>query len=159
MLVRVTTGNEMFEAVEARVSECDVVVMCAAVTDYKPTAVAPEKIKKSKAGLTLKLGPTRDILAALGQADRSFLLVGFAAETNDLEKNAREKLRAKNCDVIVANDVSRAGVGMEADENEVTVFFDHGGCQRISRAPKEIVARELIKIFAKTREKSLTKKT
>jgi phosphopantothenoylcysteine synthetase/decarboxylase len=75
-----------------------------------------------------------------------------------MEKNAQRKLREKHCDIIVANDVSRSDSGMESDENEVIVFFRDGGIARISRAPKEYIARELVKIFANVREKRLTKK-
>jgi phosphopantothenoylcysteine decarboxylase/phosphopantothenate--cysteine ligase len=154
-LVNVSTSDEMFDAVHKHAAGCDVVVMCAAVADYKPAKAAPEKIKKHNAPLLLELVPTRDILASLGKRDRDFLLVGFAAETNDIEKNAEKKLREKHCDVIVAND---ARLGMESDENEVTILFSSGERAKISRAPKKNVARELVKNFANVREKGLTKK-
>ena len=86
-------------------------------------------------------------------------MIGFAAETHDLELNAAKKLRAKNCDAIVANDVSGSEIGMESDENEVTIFFRDGEIRKISRAPKKIIARELVKIISKMWEKSLTKKS
>ena len=156
-LISVSTSDEMFEAVHQHLRGCDVFVMCAAVADYKPATVSPQKIKKQNAALTLELVPTRDILAALPQ-DRQFLLVGFAAETNDLEENAEKKLRAKNCDIVVANDISRSDSGMESDENEVVILFRNGEKQKISRAPKKNIARELVKIFSNTREKCLTKK-
>ena len=88
-----------------------------------------------------------------------FLVVGFAAETHDLKNHARKKLRAKNCDAIVANDVSGSETGMESDENEVTIFFRNGESKKISRASKKNIARELVKIIAKMWEKSLTKKS
>jgi phosphopantothenoylcysteine decarboxylase / phosphopantothenate---cysteine ligase len=156
--VSIATSDEMFAAVRQRLPDCDVLVMCAAVADYKPAEVSVQKIKKGNAELALKLVPTRDILASLPQ-DRQCLVIGFAAETNDLAKNAEQKLREKNCDIVVANDVSRADVGIESDENEVTIFFRDGKKQKISRASKQIVARDLVKIFAETREKRLTKKT
>ena len=156
-LISVSTSDEMFEAVHQHLRGCDVFVMCAAVADYKPATVSPQKIKKQNAALTLDLVPTRDILASLPQ-DRQFLLVGFAAETNDLEENAEKKLRAKNCDIVVANDISRSDSGMESDENEVVILFRNGEKQKISRAPKKNIARELVKIFSNTREKCLTKK-
>ena len=158
-VVRVNTSDEMFAAVREHASCCDVVVMCAAVADYKPAVISPEKLKKQNENRSLPLVPTRDILASLGQDDHTFLLVGFAAETNNLEENARRKLREKNCDAIVANDVSRIDSGMESDENEVTILFRNGETKTISRAPKKIVARELVKIFANMREKCLTKKS
>ncbi len=157
-LISVLTSDEMYDAVHRHVGDCDVLVMCAAVADYKPARVSAQKIKKRDETLSLELIPTRDILASLPQ-DRQFLTVGFAAETNDVEENARKKLRAKACDIVVANDVSDPNSGMETDENEVTILFRGGEMKKISRAPKKILARELIKIFANEREKCLTKKS
>jgi phosphopantothenoylcysteine decarboxylase/phosphopantothenate--cysteine ligase len=156
--IAVVTSDQMHDAVHDNLPGCDVVVMCAAVADYKPAKASPQKIKKGAAGLILELVPTRDILSSIGP-DRSFLVVGFAAETNDLEENARKKLRDKNCDMVVGNDVSRADSGMESDENEVTVFFRNGEITKISRASKKNIARELVKIISNTREKCLTKKS
>jgi phosphopantothenoylcysteine decarboxylase/phosphopantothenate--cysteine ligase len=105
-LISVSTSDEMFEAVHRRAPECDVLVMCAAVADYKPATVSRDKIKKRSANYSLELTPTRDILASLPKQDRQFLVVGFAAETNNIEEHAQKKLQEKNCDIIVANDVS-----------------------------------------------------
>ena len=157
-LISVLTSDEMYDAVHRHIGDCDVLAMCAAVADYKPPRVSAQKIKKRDETLSLELIPTRDVLASLPQ-DRQFLAVGFAAETNDVEENARKKLRAKACDIIVANDVSDPNSGMETNENEVTIFFRGGEMKKISRAPKKILARELIKIFANEREKCLTKKS
>ena len=108
---------------------------------------------------TFRVALTRDILDSLGhRQDRRFLVVGFAAETNDVEQNAMQKLRDKNCDVMIANDVSSANSGMESDANEVTVLFQNGERQKISRAPKKNIARELVKIFQILQQKRLTKK-
>jgi phosphopantothenoylcysteine decarboxylase/phosphopantothenate--cysteine ligase len=156
--VLITTSDELDDAVHRAVRECDVLVMCAAVSDYKPAARSVRKIKKRKTPFALKLIPTRDILASLPKR-RRYLVVGFAAETHDLTSNARKKLRAKNCDAIVANDVSGSETGMESDENEVTIFFRDGEAKKILRAKKLIIARELVKIIAKMWEKSLTKKS
>ena len=156
--VSVSTSDEMRAAVDRHVGHCDVVVMCAAVADYKPAKVSSQKIKKQNAPRTLELAPTRDILASLGKQDRQYLLVGFAAETNDLEENAQKKLREKNCDMIVANDVSGSESGMESDENEVTIFFRSGEKEKISRNSKKNIARELVKKISNMREKCLTKK-
>jgi phosphopantothenoylcysteine decarboxylase/phosphopantothenate--cysteine ligase len=122
--------------------------MCAAVADYKPAKVSAHKIKKRDETLSLELIPTRDILASLGRKDRQFLLLGFAAETKDLEENARKKLRQKNCDIIVANDVSKKNSGLESNENEVTVLFRTGKNKKISRTSKKNIARELVKIIS-----------
>lgn len=135
-LISIMTAEEMFDAVHQHAADCDILVMCAAVADYKPAKVAPQKMKKRDAELALKLIPTRDVLTSLPQ-DRQYLVVGFAAETNDLEKNARQKLRDKNCDLVVANDVSGTASGIESDENEVTIFFRDSESKKISRAPKK----------------------
>ena len=146
-LTLISTADEMFDAVHRQVPECDVLVMCAAVADYKPAEASAIKIKKSEKHWSLDLVPTRDILASISKPNRPFLVVGFAAETNDLEENAKKKLRAKNCDIVVANDVSGANYGMESDENEVIIFFKSGAPKKISRARKKNIARELVNIF------------
>lgn len=156
--VSILTSDDMYDAVHRHARECDVLVMCAAVADYKPREVSTTKIKKRNEHLALNLIPTRDILVSLPHEDRQFLLVGFAAETNKIEENAKHKLRTKNCDIVVANDLSSADSGMESDENEVTIFFRGGEKEKISRASKKIIARELVKIFLNSREKCLTKK-
>jgi phosphopantothenoylcysteine decarboxylase/phosphopantothenate--cysteine ligase len=156
-LVSVSTSDEMFDAVHRNAGKCDVCILCAAVADYRPAKVSPVKIKKRAGNLSLELVPTRDILDSLGlQQNRQFLLVGFAAETNDLEQNALQKLRAKNCDIMVAND---ARLGMESDENELLILFRDGEMRKISRAPKKILARELVKIFSNFATKMFDKKT
>jgi phosphopantothenoylcysteine decarboxylase/phosphopantothenate--cysteine ligase len=156
--ISITTADELYRAVHRSLPGCDVLVMCAAVSDYKPASVSPQKLKKRKAAFALRLIPTRDILASLPKR-RRYLVIGFAAETHDLKIHAEKKLRAKDCDAIVANDVSGSETGMESDENEVTIFFRDGENKKMSRAPKKIIARELVKIIAKMWEKSLTKKS
>jgi phosphopantothenoylcysteine decarboxylase / phosphopantothenate---cysteine ligase len=156
--ISIASADEMFEAVKSATGKCDVLVMCAAVSDYKPASVSPLKMKKKRGAFALKLKPTRDILASLPKR-RRYIVVGFAAETHSLVRHAQKKLRAKNCDAMVANDVSGSEIGMESDENEVVIFFRDGKKEKISRAPKKIIARELVKIFAKMFEKGLTKKS
>ena len=156
-VIPVSTSDQMFDAVMQQTRNCDILVMCAAVADYKPVAVFTKKIKKRDAKLSLELIPTRDILASLPK-NRNYMVVGFAAETENVETNAQKKLLKKNCDVVVANDVSRPESGMESDENEVEIFFRDAENKKISRASKTIVARELVKIFEKYFEKRLTKK-
>ena len=154
--ISVSTSDEMFDAVHQYADSSDICVLCAAVADYKPAEVSSVKIKKCAAQVSLELIPTRDILESLGQRqNRQFLLVGFAAETDHLEANATRKLREKNCDMIVAND---ARIGMETDENELLILFRNGETRKISRAPKTFLAHELVKIFSKSQQKSLTKK-
>jgi phosphopantothenoylcysteine decarboxylase/phosphopantothenate--cysteine ligase len=154
-VIPISTSDEMFAVVRQHTSRCDILVMCAAVADYKPAKVSKNKIKKRGDNISLELVPTRDILKSLPK-DRQYLVIGFAAETEDVEANARKKLQEKNCDVIVAND---ARIGMESDENEVEIFFKNGETKKISRASKKIIARELIKVFENVCEKGLTKKS
>jgi phosphopantothenoylcysteine decarboxylase/phosphopantothenate--cysteine ligase len=156
-VIPVSTSDQLFDAVMQQTRNCDILVMCAAVADYKPVAVFTRKIKKRDAKLSLELIPTRDILASLPK-NRNYMVVGFAAETENVETNAQKKLLKKNCDVVVANDVSRLDSGMESDENEVEIFCRDAENKKISRASKKIVASELVKIFEKYFEKRLTKK-
>jgi phosphopantothenoylcysteine decarboxylase / phosphopantothenate---cysteine ligase len=156
-LIRVNSSDEMNEAVCAAMRDCDVLVMCAAVADYKAKEIARKKIKKREENFSLELIPTRDILRSLPRA-RDFFVVGFAAETDELEKNARAKLRHKNCNMMVANDVSDAAIGMESDENAVTIFFETGESKTISRAPKKTIAHALVKIILEKSQKSFDKK-
>src|SRR4051812_31227551 len=150
------TSDEMFEAVYRHAHGSDVCVLCAAVADYKPAKVSRAKIKKRADRMSLELMPTRDILRSLGrQRERTFLLVGFAAETDHIEQNAAKKLREKNCDIIVAND---ARIGMESDENELLILFREGQIKKFSRASKKILARKLVKIFCKFATKMFDKK-
>jgi phosphopantothenoylcysteine decarboxylase / phosphopantothenate---cysteine ligase len=154
-LISIATSEEMFDSVHRNIPDCDLLVMAAAVADYRPAQISNEKIKKRTANLSLELIRTRDVLGSLPRQDRHFAVVGFAAETENLEANALKKLREKDCDVMVAND---ARAGMEGDENEVIIFFRDGENKKISRAPKRIIARELVKIFENVCEKGLTKK-
>jgi phosphopantothenoylcysteine synthetase/decarboxylase len=157
--VSVSTSDEMFDAAHRHADKCDACVLCAAVADYKPAKISPAKIKKRRDKFSLELVPTRDILNSLGQRhDRQFLLVGFAAETNEVEENAAKKLREKNCDIIIANDVSSRISGMESELNEVTILFRTGERQTICCAPKKIIARELVKIFEDSAIKMFDKK-
>ena len=158
-LIRVTTGEEMFAAVCAQLAHCDVLVMCAAVCDYKPAQYAPQKRPKERGEFSLTLVPTRDILASLTSVPHDCFVVGFAAETQQLEENAARKLAEKNCDLMVANDVAQPGLGMDADENELAIFLPNESPKKLARAKKTELARTLLKIILNTREKRLTKKT
>jgi phosphopantothenoylcysteine decarboxylase/phosphopantothenate--cysteine ligase len=139
-LVAVETAAEMEAAVMARAASTDVVVMAAAVADFRPKAVADHKIKKEGGPPEILLEPTPDILAGLGAAKRpGQTLVGFAAETESLRENAEGKLRRKRLDLIVANDVSAPGAGFEHDTNEV-VILGEGIEQNVSLTDKRAVA-------------------
>lgn len=158
-VIRITTSDELHDAVHASLRDCDVLVMCAAVSDSKPLSAAARKLEKQTDTFALQLTPTRDILRSLPSENRSYLVVGFAAETHDVAASAERKLRAKNCDMIVANDVSRSDSGMESDDNEVTIYSLGEAPKFISRAPKKIIAREILKIVCEIHQKSLTKKS
>ncbi|HSP03713.1 MAG TPA: bifunctional phosphopantothenoylcysteine decarboxylase/phosphopantothenate--cysteine ligase CoaBC [Acidimicrobiales bacterium] len=143
-IVRVDTADEMHAAVAERASSSDVVVMAAAVADFKPAAPADRKIKKAGGTPEVVLEPTVDILASLGASKPAGqTLVGFAAETDDLRANAQAKLAAKGADLIVANDVSAPGAGFEHDTNEV-VLLSAGGATEVPQADKRQIARAVL---------------
>jgi len=138
--VPVTTGSQMAKVVFARYAEVDVVIMAAAVCDFRPKRAARQKIKKQEFAGKLELVPTVDILAELGKRKRRQILVGFAAETDHLERNAVEKLRRKKLDLIVAND-ARA---FDSDTNRV-VIIGRGTREKLPEMSKARVAREIVK--------------
>jgi phosphopantothenoylcysteine decarboxylase/phosphopantothenate--cysteine ligase len=138
--VRVRTAEEMQTAVERESADADAVVMCAAVADFRAASVSPTKIKKDGGGWNLELTTTVDILDRLGREKGRRVLVGFAAETSDIEQNAIAKMRKKNLDAIVANDVSRTDIGFESDDNEVRIFFSDGEVRELPLATKEGIA-------------------
>lgn len=149
-LVKVTTAQEMYEAVHAHLAGVDVAILAAAVADFTPANRADHKIKKRDGIPQIVLKPTRDILASLGHLEeRRFLLVGFAAETDDIENHALEKLDKKKCDFIVANDVSKTGAGFDSDENEVILFSKGKAPMRVPQASKLAIARILVTLFTK----------
>lgn len=126
VLHRVETASEMKLAIDSLFEKTDIVIMAAAVADYRAKAVSPQKIKKETGEATFTLEKTPDILADLGQRKGGQFLVGFAAETQNLAHYARQKMVAKNLDMIVANDISRAGAGFATDTNIVTIFRSDG---------------------------------
>ena len=128
-LVAVTTAAEMQDAVFKEFPHCTAVVMAAAVTDYRPVAVAEQKIKRGREPMELRLEPNPDILEALGQKRDGKILIGFAAETENLVTNAEKKLRKKNLDMIIANNVAESGSGFDGDTNSATII-DRTGARR-----------------------------
>jgi phosphopantothenoylcysteine decarboxylase / phosphopantothenate---cysteine ligase len=143
-LVRVETAAEMEGEVRARGASADVVIMAAAVADFRPKVVADQKIKKDGGPPELVLEPTPDILAGLGAVKRpGQILVGFAAETEALRQNAADKLRRKHLDLIVANDVSAPGAGFEHDTNEVLILGE-GIEQNVSLTDKRAIAAAVL---------------
>jgi len=139
--VSVTTAAEMAAAVFRAFTKADVVIMAAAVCDYRPRRISPRKLKKTARKSGLELVPTTDILLELGKRKRRQVLVGFAAETNDVERHALDKLRRKNLDLIVAND-TRA---FEGDTNIVTLIHRDGRIERLPELTKAKVARAILK--------------
>jgi phosphopantothenoylcysteine decarboxylase/phosphopantothenate--cysteine ligase len=128
-LVRVTTAEEMRHAVLKEFDRCTSVIMAAAVTDYRPVDRANNKIKRGKGPIELRLEPNPDILKELGARKTGKMLVGFAAETEELVPNAQKKLTDKNLDMVVANNVTEAGGGFDVDTNVATIL-DRGGARR-----------------------------
>jgi phosphopantothenoylcysteine decarboxylase/phosphopantothenate--cysteine ligase len=143
-VTRVDTAAEMAEAVMAVAPAADIVVMAAAVADFRPAHVAERKLKKTEGVPEISLEPTADILAMVGGHKRAGqTIVGFAAETHDLRKNATSKLAAKGADIIVANDVTAPGAGFEHDTNQVTLLFADGASYEVALRDKRAVAREV----------------
>jgi phosphopantothenoylcysteine decarboxylase/phosphopantothenate--cysteine ligase len=124
--VPVRSTTQMHDTVRARASEAGIVVMAAAVSDYRPANAQTKKIKRGERAFTLELEPTSDILAELGREKRNQVLVGFAAETDAVAENARGKLQRKSADMIVANDVTQEGAGFDTDTNIVTLYRRDG---------------------------------
>jgi phosphopantothenoylcysteine decarboxylase / phosphopantothenate---cysteine ligase len=143
-VVPVQTAEEMREAVLAIAERATIVIKAAAVADYRVADPAGEKIRSQQGGLTLALQPNPDILAELGRMRGPRFLVGFAAETAELRASARQKLEAKGVDLIVANDVSRAGTGFDAEDNEVVMLDRWGGALGVPRLPKLEVADAIL---------------
>lgn len=139
-VVRVRTAREMRKAVLEHLEEATIIVKAAAVADYHVARVPEHKIKKTAMRLSLELEPTPDILAEVGQKKGDRLLIGFAAETENLVAEARRKLESKNCDMVVANLVGPEETGFGADDNEVTLVMRTGEVVRLPRASKLEVA-------------------
>lgn len=143
-MVPVVSANDMHVAVMREADHCDVVIMAAAVSDFKPLARSDRKIKKDQASTQLQLERTADILQELGRAGKIRLLAGFAAETDDLEQNALNKLREKNLDMIVVNDLGRPDSGFGTDTNAVTIIDRYGSRQNLPVMPKLEIARNIV---------------
>ncbi len=151
-VVRVDTAAEMEQAVLARTGDADVIVMAAAVADFRPVRASASKIKKAAGVPEVVLEPTTDILAALSAARRpGQTIVGFAAETDEVRANAIDKLTRKGIDLIVANDVSAPGVGFEHDTNAVVILGADGSAQEIPLADKRAIARAVLDAVSTTR--------
>jgi phosphopantothenoylcysteine decarboxylase/phosphopantothenate--cysteine ligase len=144
-LIAVETAADMQSAVDGQYESADIVIMAAAVADFRPKVIEAGKIKKEGGPPEILLEPTPDILAGLGARKRAGqILVGFAAETADVVANAEAKLRRKNLDLIVANDVSAPHVGFQHDTNEVTLLRRSGAASTVALTDKRSVARAIL---------------
>jgi len=150
-LIPVRTAVEMRKAVLDHLEQATIIIKAAAVADYHRANPPQQKVKKTAARMSLELDPTPDILAEAGRKKGDRLLVGFAAETQNLIEEARRKLQSKNCDMVVANLVSQPGIGFESDENEVTLVLSTGETIPIARASKASVAQRIFDEMLKLR--------
>lgn len=146
-IANVETAEQMLDAVRTHVIGANIFISAAAVSDYKAAQASPEKIKKTQAAMSLSLASTPDVLATIARAANHPFLVGFAAETENVEKNALDKLASKNLDMIAANKVGD-GLAFDKDDNAVTVYWSGGGKHELPLASKTTIARQLIALIA-----------
>ena len=142
--IRVETAEQMYNAVRQHYENVDAVIMAAAVADYAPARPETGKLKKTNQPWLLELKPTADILAELGKNKQKQILIGFAAETENVLANAQAKVKAKNLDLIVANDVSKPGVGFGVETNQVTIIDAQGNTENLPLMPKPQVAQRIL---------------
>ena len=142
-VIKIKSAGQMYEAVTSRFYEMDIVIKSAAVADYKPKNISDSKIKKSDSDLVLELDRNKDILFELGKLKTKQVLVGFAAETDDLIANAQKKLAKKNLDFIVANDLKQEGAGFAGDTNIVKLLFADGNIEELPIMTKNQLSKEI----------------
>ncbi len=140
----VVSGQEMYEACEQRFPQCDILIMCAAVMDMRPKKIFKEKQKKDSIEWSVEFEPVIDILKTLSIQKSQQLLVGFAAETTNIEAYAQKKLREKNLDWIVANNVSTPGAGFESDNNKVILYSNTGKVEPFGPKSKLDIATDIL---------------
>ncbi|MCY6484006.1 bifunctional phosphopantothenoylcysteine decarboxylase/phosphopantothenate--cysteine ligase CoaBC [Clostridium aestuarii] len=150
-MINIKTNKEMLDAVKLNFETSDIVVKAAAVADYKPKKYSERKIKKSEDQFSLELEKDTDILRTLGSIKKNQILVGFAAESNDLIENAKGKLEKKNLDYIVANDIKSQDTGFASDYNKVNILCRNGKNIPLEKMSKRMVARELFNLIMKKR--------
>jgi len=152
----IESAEEMLRILKKKISSAHILIMAAAVSDFKAESYESSKIKKNKQTSNLILVPNTDILMELSKIKKEHqVFVGFAAETNDVEENAVKKLNAKNLDMIVANDVSRADIGFDSVYNEVTIYYKDGKKEKLDKMLKSTLSHMLIeKIYAVYKEKN-----
>ncbi len=150
--IDVTTGEQMFETVLNYFDQSDVVICCAAVSDFKPKTVSEHKIKNKTQLFSIDFSPTRDIAAYLGQIKKDQFLVGFALETQDALKNAKSKLEKKNLDLIVLNSLKDDGVDFGSNTNKITIIDRQGVTTPFELKTKELVAKDLLNYIIKVND-------
>ena len=142
--IYVATALEMRRAVMDRLAESTIIVKTAAVADYHVAHVPTQKVKKTAAKVSIDLDPTPDILAECGQKKGDRILIGFAAETQNMLEEAKRKMNSKNCDMVVGNLVSKEGIGFESDQNEVTLVLRSGEVEKINKSAKREIADRIL---------------
>lgn len=145
-ITRVLSAQDMFEAVQAVWADTDILVKAAAVADYRPKEASAQKIKKNEASLVLELVKNIDILETLGKQKTTQFLIGFAAETENVEQHAMDKLKRKNCDLLVANDVTAQGAGFGSETNIVNIYDASGLVRSVPQMAKEEVAHQILEL-------------
>ena len=143
-IVHVETAREMRTAVMENLTDATIIIKAAAVADYQVTNIPKQKMKKTATRMSLELDPTPDILAEIGQNKGDRLLIGFAAETQNLTEEARRKLTTKQCDMVVGNLVNQENTGFESDENEVVLVLRTGELIPLQRASKRVIADQIL---------------
>lgn len=147
-VIGATTAEDMLAAVENNMDWCDLLVMAAAVADWRPKQAATRKLKKADGPPQIEWEATPDILRTIGpRKKKAQVFCGFAAETDDLAREAKRKMREKNLDAIAANDVSKSGVGFESDHNEIRVFLANGSDRALPKTTKRKCAEWLVKLL------------
>ena len=143
--VKITSTNDMFEAVKNNFKDCNFIIKAAAVSDYTPVQVFDKKVKKQEGNLTIEFQRTQDILKYVGDNKREGQkVIGFAAETNNLIEYAKEKIVKKTLDYIVANDISKKDIGFGSDDNEVYVIDRHDNIKKIDKSNKNNIAKAIV---------------
>ena len=128
----------------SNINDQDLFISCAAVADYRPKKISPHKIKKDSIKKTIELVANKDILSEVCQLKNKPICIGFAAETENYLNNANQKLKNKNCDAIILNDVSNSKIGLKSDENEV-YFITRNVSEKINKNSKQIIAEKIVK--------------
>ena len=148
--VKITSTNDMFEAVKNNFKDCDFIIKAAAVSDYTPVQVFDKKVKKQDGNLTIEFRRTQDILKYVGDnKHEGQKVIGFAAETNNLIEYAKEKIVKKNLDYIVANDISKKDIGFGSDDNEVYIIDRHNNIKKIDKSNKNNIAKAIVDEISK----------